>query len=89
MSLKSLAYTRLISSALLPHYYAAGPGGRAAAAVLTPLRKAFWVTFMARVNKAMGIKKTLGAPDRPICQVTRTLWMVSCRVWRRADRDGP
>ncbi len=44
VTIKSLAYTRLISSALLPHYYDAGPGGKAAAACLTPLRKAFWVS---------------------------------------------
>ncbi|KXZ45523.1 hypothetical protein GPECTOR_53g109 [Gonium pectorale] len=68
VSLKLLAYTRLLSIALLPAYYDAGPGGRFAAALLTPLRKAFWVRFMGRVNSALGVKKTLGVPDRPICQ---------------------
>eukprot|EP00198_Chlamydomonas_reinhardtii_P008884 XP_001698221.1 predicted protein [Chlamydomonas reinhardtii] len=68
VTIKSLAYTRLISSALLPYYYDAGPGGKAAAACLTPLRKAFWIRFMAKVNQTFGVKKTMGAPDRPICQ---------------------
>ncbi|GFR53165.1 hypothetical protein Agub_g15888, partial [Astrephomene gubernaculifera] len=68
VSLKSLAYCRLTSAALLPAYYSCGPTGRCAAACLTPLRKAFWVRFMSRVNAELRVKKTLGAPDRPICQ---------------------
>ncbi|GIL48110.1 hypothetical protein Vafri_4805, partial [Volvox africanus] len=68
VSMKTLAYTRLMSSALLPNYYDAGLCARAVTKCLTPLRKAFWVTFMSRVNQALGVNKRLGKPARPICQ---------------------
>ncbi|GIL74872.1 hypothetical protein Vretimale_2450 [Volvox reticuliferus] len=68
VSMKKLAYTRLMPSVLLPNYYDTGICGRAANTCLTPLRKAFWARFMARVNRALGVEKMLGKPDRPICQ---------------------
>ncbi|KAG2486825.1 hypothetical protein HYH03_014508 [Edaphochlamys debaryana] len=68
VSITSLAHTRLASTALLPAFYDAGPGARAAAALLTPVRKAFWARFMSRVNRALRVRKTLGRPDRPIFQ---------------------
>lgn len=69
VAIKKLAYTRLASSVLLPYYYDAGPAARAATTCLTPLRKAFWIRFMSRVDRSMGVRKTMGSPARPICQV--------------------